>query len=390
MEILANGVQTESESKILEVGKIYLRGNSKAIDTSKPESLYVFGWAEETSELDIPIGELRRLSTCYEEGGKKEKIIHRILEININDCVTKETERSLNRIEEAQKSPKKKWGEKHPANLEKAEERLNTQLERVRGNKEKPPIVFIPAYASTLVVDQAVSLAVSGRRVIMLSYHESKWSDRSGSSFNKWRSATDYVPFYKAVLNQLNVEEFDAVGWSAGATIVAALASDPKIKERIRKIVLHNPGGVYEQPIRNIGVGMLSEVQWLQSETAKRIEAQKRFNNPVVPPLLPSEKNIRRQTRIMGWPLPNILLRGAKMVSSEAMIDRLEIHPSNILVIGSSNDKVFPPERLREESKDDKDDKRFEFQEALGLGHSGIGVSQLVAATITEWLDREN
>jgi pimeloyl-ACP methyl ester carboxylesterase len=371
VEAAVKETHAERESTTLETGSVYLRGDIETIDPSKSGSLYVFDWTEEPGEQDIPIGELRRLRTCFEKDGL-ETIDHRVLVLDANEYVKEKIREKL----------LKREGLQSEKDIE-LRESLERQLELVERNKDKPPIILIPDFTGGPLLDQAWPFALTGRRVIMLSYPEYPGSNCSESSIDKWNDASDYVPFYRKVLAQLGVDEFDAAGWSSGAAIVAALAA-PDLKDRARKLVLHNPGGVYKQRGIRIPLAMIRESGWFLTKRAKEIGTDQ-FFKPIEPPLLPVEEGAGQKRRLPGnLPTMPDIKRGTLISSSRAIVD--ELTDKQILIVASEKDRVFPPKKLRKAAEDRKG---LKVVTAMGHGHAGVKTDEAIGATILRWLDEE-
>lgn len=327
-----------TESSILgEPGHIYFRGDSKRVDPDKPETLYVFGWTEPVGASDIYIGKLLRLTTCYNQGGSPEQIDHRVVIINPNST------------------------------------------------SEKPPIVYLPDYFGTPVMHQIVPFAATGRKVVALSYPENFSSSVTHSSIDTWNHARDYLPFYKAILKQLGIDHFDAVGLSQGASILAALTTDPDMQAKIGKLVMHNPGGVFTQPGFKIPLGIIAEPVWWLSPYAKYIQAKSKIMHPIYPPPLAVEQGVYQDRKVMGQPQLSDARRGISIATSKSLIKQIEA--PKVLILTSAKDKLFPPEKLR---KAIEGKANFELRVVQNTGHSGIKGNELIGSSILAWLDKED
>jgi pimeloyl-ACP methyl ester carboxylesterase len=337
MKIFIEGESTpDDQSYILGSGNIYFRGDDRAIDPTKPETLYVFDWTEQADKSDIPLGQLVRLSTSYRKDGIFERIDHRVVILN---------------------------SETH---------------------SEKPPIVYLPDYFGTPVMNEIAPYAATGRKVIALSYPENFSSSVTLSSIDNWTRARDYLPFYKAVLAQVGIDNFDAVGLSQGASILAALATEPDMQDKIGKMVMHNPGGVFTQPGYKIPLGILDEPHWWRTDYAKYIEAKRKIMEPIYPPPLEVERGSYQNRKILGQPQPSDARRGIHIATSESLIK--ELKGPKVLVLASDKDKLFPPGKLK---KAIVENNNFELRVIGNQGHSGIKGNELIGDYILAWLDEE-
>lgn len=244
----------------------------------RPLKRFIFGWEEERSDIHelTKAGEVIRLQTVFPDS--QEVITQRVLAFDCGDYLK-------NSISDQ---------------IKKLEMPLENRLDLVRKSQEGLPIVVLPGASGSGTVDESWVLSMSGREVYYLSHLEAAQTDVSKTKIEQWRIG-DYVKFYETVLRQVGIKECDALGWFAGATFLAVLASEWNIK--VRRLVLHNPGGIIEQSPGKLLLGVFTEGPWLLSRTGRKLEALRHIREPLIPPPLDDEEETiirRNKTEIIA------------------------------------------------------------------------------------------
>jgi len=372
-------------SGIVARGGIYLRDTIKSGEkggTEYPSSQFHFDWEKPESVASglTRVGELLRLRTILPD--TQEAVVHRVLAMESAE------HHRISLAGQIESLQKKIAGKGRQAQQDAYLKDLERHLSQVERNSRDIPIVAFPGFGGTGTLDEAWALGMTGRKVTYLSYPESEMSDTSNAHTEDW-DLTQYVNFYETVLKQLGIERCDGVGWSSGVPFLLRMAADKRVD--FRRLALHNPGGIIEQPYLRTGLGVFSELSWVRGKTGKDLEAETHLNIPHVPPPLDEEERAlieRNSKRRVGHHSMGEAKKFLQMVSKALPDDTIERIQTSMLVVASEKDRAFPPNKLKERLKKLQNSDRIDLFIPQDRGHLGIIADELIATVILPWIDR--
>lgn len=367
-----------SDEGIVRREDIFIRDLQASLtqDRKFPESDFIFAWQDSESGDKGPVGELLKLRTSLQGLGSIE---HRVLSLSFADYLVSSLESQMRDLEvDSMVGRNHFWREAYIEDLQE-------NIVKINKNRKDMPLLVVPGFAGEGTMDEGWALGMSGRRLYYLSYPEASSSFTGSSELGEW-GLENYLDFYEKVLEQLDIERCDAVAWSSGTVFLLGLAS--KKRTNIRSLVLHNPGGVFDQSPLGAALGLLGEIPWAAGKTGKGLGAGSHISHSHFPPPIDEKERFLidgKKLKLKTWG------KFLEMVSQGFYEEVLESVPAKILIIASENDRVFPPERLNERIKELPNSENIDFMVLKDRGHSGIIADpNLVGPQILRWLDKNS